>query len=506
MNQSRWGASSFRGRVLGAPGAVAFVALALSLCCPSAGAAFSNPLRIAVEASGDLVVTDPELEVLFRVEPLTGDRSIASGLGVGAGPPFVSPVAVAVEASGDLVVTDNDLNAVVRVDPTTGDRATVSDPGTGAGPVLSNPLGIAVEVGGDLVVIDNSLDVVVRVDPSTGDRVIVSGSGTGAGPAFSAPTGIAVEASGDLVVVDHDLGVVRVDPVTGDRAIVSGSGTGAGPAFSVPHDIAVEATGDLVIVDHGFALDAVVRVDPVTGDRAIVSDDLTGTGPEFTSPFGIAVEASGDLVVVDASLDAVVRVDPVTGNRTSLALDCPAAPRPVCTTGFGKGKLKVVERRPFREKLSAKLLSGPEISQADFGDPTGAEVSAFALCLYDDADALAGTLVVDRALKDCAGKPCWKSTGGAPPDGKGYVYKDKEASASGVSKIVLKRGAAGKSKLLVAAGNNPSKSHSALPTGIAAALASTTSVQMQLISDDGACFGTTLTEISKQESDLFKAK
>jgi hypothetical protein len=36
--------------------------------------------------------------------------------------PWLNPVAIAVEASGSLVVVDVDLRAVVRVDPATDDR------------------------------------------------------------------------------------------------------------------------------------------------------------------------------------------------------------------------------------------------------------------------------------------------------------------------------------------------------------------------------------------------
>ena len=51
--------------------------------------------------------------------------SSASGQ-VGSGPDFWDPSHIAVEASGNLVVTDRNLQAVLRVDPATGDRTIVS--------------------------------------------------------------------------------------------------------------------------------------------------------------------------------------------------------------------------------------------------------------------------------------------------------------------------------------------------------------------------------------------
>jgi len=119
------------------------------------------------------------------------------------------------------VVTDQVLGAVFRVDPVTGDRTILSDVNTGSGPGFGNPIGIAVEAAGSLVVVDFVLGAVFRVDPVTGNRTILSDASTGSGPGFGSPIHIAVEADGSLVVVDFVLGAVfRVDPVTGDRTVI----------------------------------------------------------------------------------------------------------------------------------------------------------------------------------------------------------------------------------------------------------------------------------------------
>ena len=58
---------------------------------------------------------------MYRVNPITGERTIVSDLVAGSGTPLVSPVGVAVEPGGAWVVTDFGLDAVVRIDPATGD-------------------------------------------------------------------------------------------------------------------------------------------------------------------------------------------------------------------------------------------------------------------------------------------------------------------------------------------------------------------------------------------------
>ena len=50
----------------------------------------------------------------------------------GSGPGFGNPWGIAVEPSGNLVVTDRGLEAVVRVNPVSGDRTIISDASTGS--------------------------------------------------------------------------------------------------------------------------------------------------------------------------------------------------------------------------------------------------------------------------------------------------------------------------------------------------------------------------------------
>ena len=488
-------------------------ALVASLCLVASAVASDgwSAIGVAVESSGDILWTDPLSNSVSRVAPTTGTTVFLSYPGRGAGA-AIAPAGIAVEASGDIVVADRNLDAVVRVDPVTGDRSIVSGAGVGSGPALSAPAFLQVEASGDLVLTDDDLAVVMRVDPVTGDRTILSGAGVGAGPSLSTPVFIAIEPSGDLVVVDAIpmATVLRVDAVTGDRAIVSDAGTGSGPAFIGLGGIIVEASGNILVTETHFSVpDAVLRVDPVTGDRTVVSDHLTGAGPSFVSIGPIALDAGGDILLPDDHSDEVLRIDPTTGDRAFLHVPCPSSPEPSCTTGFGKGQLNVIEKVAGKEKLVAKLLKGPAFDQLDFGfDPTGEHVvhAQFALCVYDDAGALAVRLGPARL---CSAKPCWKSIGGTPPTGRGYVYRDKlpyaVGDSSGVFKMTYGGGDAGKTKLKLTAGNAKT-SGTSLPTGIAAALSSTTSVDLQFFTESGSCFGTTLTQITKQEPEIFKAR
>ncbi len=84
-----------------------------------------------------------------------------------------------------------------------------------------------------------------------------------------------------------------------------------------------------------------------------------------------------------------------------------------------------------------KWNKGAATDVADFGDPlTSANAR---LCIYDGPSRtlVAGAIAPAGGL--CAGKPCWKPTGT-----KGFVYKDKLRTPSGIQVLKLKAGDAGK--------------------------------------------------------------
>ncbi len=61
------------------------------------------------------MVVDATLLVVFRIDPVTGDRMVLSGFGTGGGPDFVTPFAVTIDADGVVILVDSGLQAVVRV-------------------------------------------------------------------------------------------------------------------------------------------------------------------------------------------------------------------------------------------------------------------------------------------------------------------------------------------------------------------------------------------------------
>ncbi|MGH8576622.1 MAG: hypothetical protein ACREXJ_06850 [Gammaproteobacteria bacterium] len=105
----------------------------------AAGLALAPPAQALTP--GEVLVIDATAGTnsqgaLFVVDPATGARTLLSDFGSGANP-GAEPVGVAVESNGTLLVVDADagtgsLGALFRVDPLSGARTLLSDFGSGA--------------------------------------------------------------------------------------------------------------------------------------------------------------------------------------------------------------------------------------------------------------------------------------------------------------------------------------------------------------------------------------
>jgi hypothetical protein len=157
--------------------------------------------------SKDALVIDYEAGMdkrgaLFRVDSETGTRTLLSDFGSAElGPLGFNPLGVAVESSGQILLTDADAGtdfrgALFRVDPASGARKLLSDFGDAAmGPLGRGPFGVAVERSGQILVVDPDVGRgrLFRVNPETGARTILSDFGDEEkGPVGRDPIGVAV--------------------------------------------------------------------------------------------------------------------------------------------------------------------------------------------------------------------------------------------------------------------------------------------------------------------------
>jgi hypothetical protein len=158
------------------------------------------------------------------------------------------------------------------------------------------------------------------------------------------------------------------------------------------------------------------------------------------------------------------------------------------STEVGKSSLSVKNQGGEDDKLGWKWGKGEETLPADLGDPTAGTV--YTLCIYDTnggPPALASQSIVP-------GGPPWEAKGAK------FKYKDKQGSNSGITKVLLKAGDAGKAKIVVK-GKGSFLDTPALPFG------QNPTVIVQMSNDLGVCWESRFSPPAKKnDTEQFKAK
>ena len=153
---------------------------------------------MAVDAAGNLFIADYANHRVRRVDAVTGVITTVAGTGVpdhnGDGIPATaanlgSPLGVAVDAAGNLFITETGNNRIRKVDAATGMITTVAgtggpgysgDGGPAAGAAVGFPRAMAVDAAGNLYIADANNSRIRKVDAATGVITTVAGTG-GAG-------------------------------------------------------------------------------------------------------------------------------------------------------------------------------------------------------------------------------------------------------------------------------------------------------------------------------------
>ena len=162
-------------------------------------------------------------------------------------------------------------------------------------------------------------------------------------------------------------------------------------------------------------------------------------------------------------------------------------------------QILVNEKAVGKEQLKVtvdKLLGNVPLTF--FGDPIGGS-TGYAICLYDASDRRIATLRVNRPHDQCGPRACWKIASGTA-----YKYGDKLLASDGVLQLQLKAGMGDKGKVVAKGKRILAKGLTALPIGVAAALAGDSHATVQLLSSNAGCVTGTVTDVSDASSTYFK--
>ncbi len=317
------------------------------------GARFNYPYAVAVDASGNVYVTDIGDHTIRKitaggtVSTLAGTAGIAGSIdGVGTGAQFNLPQGIAVDAAGIVYVADTNNSTIRRIAlngtvstfaGSAGQTGTADD--TGSGARFNYPFGIAVDTTGNVYVADFGNSSVRKIT-SGGNVTTLAGTsgqtgtadGAGLAARFDHPGAVSVDAAGNVYVVDTSNQLIRKITTSGTVSTMAGSaglggkvdGAGAVARFFYPFGIAANAAGTTVYVadtgNHSIrAVTAAGTVSTLAGATGLIGiADGVGGAASFAYPYGLAVDGSGTVYVADHNNHTIRKVTS-GGGVTTLA-------------------------------------------------------------------------------------------------------------------------------------------------------------------------------------------
>jgi streptogramin lyase len=387
--------------------------------CPE----FQSPRGIAVEADGDVLVSDFSAKQVFVIHPTPPPRVCIPLIPAS---PLVGPWDVAVVPiltpfdPGDLLVAGGTADQVYRVDPGDGTSVPIW-PGLG----FDDPVAVIRAPSNDYFVLEKS--TIQRVTAG-GVKTLVA-TVTPSLPADVAVdlTGIVVDANGELLVTDKaNDRLLRVFPGTGQVIVIADDDADPSAPLGAPAGLALDRNGTALIANRGDTADTppvptgIVRVNPSSGTASAVSNDV-----QFGELVGVVLDTNGDYLFSDLGNDRVWRLRASTPNNPLLF--------PVSvgndTTSL-RGLLVDLNRSLVVSNQGAK-----EILRLD--PPSGVQTEVAPVPVFSDIRGIALDLAASPPVLDSDGDGTPESTDNCPElanpdqldsdvDGRGDVCDDDD--------------------------------------------------------------------------------
>ena len=304
---------------------------------PAANAQLRAPAGVAVDAAGNLYISDAMNARIRKVSngiittfAGNGTSGFSGDGGPASGAQLSAPNRVAVDSAGNLYIADWGNTRIRRVSngiiTTVAGNGTVGSGGDGGPAVnaqLSSQPAIAIDPTGALYIADGQNDRVRRV--SSGVIATIAGGslrgfagdgGPAAKAALNQADGIAIDGAGNIYLAET--GNNRVREISGGIInTIAGGGaeplSGPANAFELtrPSGVAAAANGDIYIADQGDYLVLKVSRGEITrvagnGSWGYSGDGGAAVDARLSSPAAVAVDAAGTLYISDPG-DSCIR-------------------------------------------------------------------------------------------------------------------------------------------------------------------------------------------------------
>jgi uncharacterized protein (TIGR03437 family) len=306
---------------------------------PALSAAFSHPIRVALDNAGNIYVTDlgnhsiREIFTNGTINTFAGNGSpgYAGDGGKAAGAELSSPHDIAIDGSNNVYIADTG-NARVRIVSGgtiktfagTGVRgiegANLGDGGQAINAQFINPTGVAVDKSGNVYIADTGNATVRKVAPNgiistfAGTGFLSFGAYTGeGGPATQAllgmPYSLTTDSGGNVYIVD--IGLSRLFRVGSDGLIHTVQ------TNFLAQNCVLDAAGNIYTAL--YTNNTVQKILPGGTTLWIGGNGISGstgngsvaTSGSMGSPYGVAVDKSGNVYVAEASNAIIRELSPV---------------------------------------------------------------------------------------------------------------------------------------------------------------------------------------------------
>lgn len=293
------------------------------------GSPLKSPNGVAVDSQGNIFIADTGNNAVRKVSPegvmttLAGTGEAGFSNGAAAGATFNVPIAVAVDASGNVFVSEQG-NGAIRKIAANGTVSTLFALSAAVGsPDVNAPSSLAADAAGTVYFVYRNL--VRKVDAAGVVSTVVTGfTGPNRAPGdVVSPYRVALDPEGNLYISGLEF-IVKITP-GGVRTDVYApvAGTGSTPGFK-PGSLAVDAGGTVYATSSSYVdfyrlwkITAQGGAIPLAGDTVAGARDGTGSSARFSSLSDIAIDASGNILVADYWNNAIRKVTPA-GEVTTL--------------------------------------------------------------------------------------------------------------------------------------------------------------------------------------------
>lgn len=324
-------------------------------------ATFQMPTHMAIDKDNNIFVTDQTSRVIRKITPqgvvstFAGSGASGDADGNGRLASFQRPSGMAMDAAGNMYITDQDANLVRKVSPAAdvsllagiGYAGNVN--GHGAQARFNKPYSACIGPDGAVYVADYGNHQVRRVTVN-GDVTTFSGNGgitpvngSAAQASFGYPSGIAFDSYGNCYVGDLINFTIRkiatdgtVSTFAGNGRQVSVDGTRLAAGFTYPGNLLMDANDDLYVGDANM----IRRITPqgvvttVAGAVMGGNTDGVGTAASINGATSLAFDKNG-AIFVSQFVNPKIRKITLTG----FTIDRPLPPGLVFdeTTGIISG-------------------------------------------------------------------------------------------------------------------------------------------------------------------------